>query len=123
MSDARAFINRVYESCTVKEISEQDMEGIVREFSRQGVAQVVPRYFRDFIWGNKDVRKKMLQEMKFPVLVLQGEKDPAQSQWYYDHIESIFPNVKLQVIKDAGHITELEKPEEVNKAILDFLDQ
>jgi pimeloyl-ACP methyl ester carboxylesterase len=53
--------------------------------------------------------------------VLQGENDPAQPLWYFEGIETVFPNAKLQIVKDAGHFTELEKPEEVSKAILDFL--
>ena len=97
------------------------MEGIIIEFGRPGVAEAVPRYFRDFVWESKDVRKEMFQKMKFPVLILQGEKDPAQPLWYYDDIESIFPDVTFQVIMDSGHFTELEKPQEVSRAILNFV--
>jgi len=121
MSDARAFATRVYEPRTVQKISDQDMEGIIREFGRPGVAEAVPRYFRDFVLESEDVRRERFQNMTFPVLVLQGEKDPAQPLWYYDDIGSVFPDVKFQVVKDAGHFTELEKPDEVSKAILDFL--
>jgi pimeloyl-ACP methyl ester carboxylesterase len=123
MSDARAFVTRVYEPRTVQKISDQDMEGIIREFGRPGVAEAVPRYFRDFVWENEDARKAMFQKMKFPVLVLQGENDPAQPLSYYEGIETVFPDVKFQVVKDAGHFTELEKPADVSKAILDFLGQ
>jgi pimeloyl-ACP methyl ester carboxylesterase len=123
MSDARAFVTRVYEPRTVQKISDHDMEGIIREFGRPGVAEAVPRYFRDFVWESEDVRKAMFQKMEFPVLVLQGEKDPAQPLSYYEGIEAVFPDVKFQVVKDAGHFTELEKPADVSKAILDFLEQ
>lgn len=123
MSDARAFVTRVYEPRTVQKISDQDMEGIVREFGRPGVAEAVPRYFRDFVWEDEDVRKEMFRKMSFPVLVLQGEKDPAQPLSYYEGIETVFSNVQFQVVKDAGHFTELEKPQDVSKAILDFLGQ
>ncbi|MBM3175836.1 MAG: alpha/beta hydrolase [Chloroflexi bacterium] len=123
MSDARSFVTRVYEPRTVQEISDSDMEGIIREFGRPGVAEAVPRYFRDFVWEDEDARRAMFQKMTFPVLVLQGEEDPAQPLWYYEGIEDVFPDVKFQVIKDAGHFTELEKPQDVSKAILDFLSQ
>jgi len=98
MSDARAFVTMVYESRTVQEIGDEDMEGIICEFSRPGVAEAVPRYFRD-------------------------EKDPAQPLWYFEGIEGVFPDVRLQIVEDAGHFTELEKPDEVSHAILDFLSQ
>lgn len=121
MSLARTFITKVYESRTVQKISDEDMEGIIFEFSRPGVAEAVPRYFRDFAMESEDVALARFKKMTFPVLVLQGENDPAQPLWYFEGIETVFPNAKLQIVKDAGHFTELEKPEEVSKAILDFL--
>ncbi len=121
MSQARIFITQVYESRTVQKISDEDMEGIIFEFSRPGVAEAVPRYFRDFVLESEEVRLERFVKMTFPVLALQGEKDPAQPLWYFEGIESVFPDVKLQIVEDAGHFTELEKPEEVSKAILDFL--
>jgi pimeloyl-ACP methyl ester carboxylesterase len=121
MSEARTFITKVYEPRTVQKISDEDMEGIIFEFSRPGVVEAVPRYFRDFNLDSEEVRRERFGKMTFPVLVLQGEKDPAQPLWYFEGIEEIFPDVKFQTIKDAGHFTELEKPEEVSKAILDFL--
>lgn len=121
MSDARTFVTMVYESRTVQKISDEDMEGIIFEFSRPGVAEAVPRYFRDFAMESEDVGLARFKKMTFPVLVLQGENDPAQPLWYFEGIETVFPDVKLQIVKDAGHFTELEKPEEVSKAILDFL--
>ena len=121
MSQARIFITQVYESRTIQKISDDDMEGIIFEFSRPGVAEAVPRYFRDFTLESEEVRLERFGKMTFPVLVLQGEKDPAQPLWYFEGIEAVFPDVKLQIVEDAGHFTELEKPEEVSRAILDFL--
>jgi pimeloyl-ACP methyl ester carboxylesterase len=121
MSQARIFITQVYDSRTVQRISDEDMEGVIFEFSRPGVAEAVPRYFRDFTLDSEEIRLERFGKMSFPVLVLQGEKDPAQPLWYFEGIESVFPDVKLQIVEDAGHFTELEKPEEVSEAILDFL--
>lgn len=121
MSDAETFINTVYEPRTIQEISDEDMEGIILEFSRPGVAEAVPRYFRDFALESEEARRERFGKMSFPVLVLQAEKDPAQPLWYFDGIETVFPDVRLQVVKDSGHFTELERPDDVSKAILDFL--
>jgi len=123
MSDARAFVTRVYERRTVQKISEEDMEGIILEFSRPGIAEAVPRYFRDFAVESEEVRRERFRKMTFPVLVLQADRDPGQPLWYFEGIETVFPDVKLQVVENAGHFTELEKPEEVSKAILDFLSE
>ena len=121
MSQARPFVTKVYENRTIQKISDEDLEGIIFEFSRPGVAEAVPRYFRDYPLESEEVKLERFKKMTFPVLVLQGEKDPAQPLWYFEDIETVFPDAKLQIIKDAGHFTALEKPDEVNKAILDFL--
>jgi len=121
MSQARPFVTRIYERRTVQKISVEDLEGIIFEFSRPGVAEAVPRYFRDYPREDEEVKLERFKKMTFPVLVLQGEKDPAQPLWYFEDIETVFPNVDLQIIEEAGHFTELEKPDEVSKAILDFL--
>lgn len=121
MSQAQVFVTKVYESRTVQKISDEDMERIIFEFSRPGVAEAIPRYFRDFSMESEVVKRERFRKMSFPVLVLQGENDPAQPLWYFEDIDEVFPNVEFQIIRDAGHFTQLEKPEEVTGTILDFL--
>ncbi len=57
-----------------------------------------------------------------PVLVLSGEKDPvvppAVSKEMLEHL----PNARYVEIADAGHMPGIEKPEDVNRALLEFLD-
>lgn len=61
-----------------------------------------------------------LPEIEVPTLVLAGEYDEAQPivwQPFVDHI----PNVRGIVVADASHCSHLEKPEEVQAIIADFL--
>jgi len=97
------------------------MQRIIEEFARPGVAQAVPRYFRDTSADTLLGRQQLYSRMNFPVLLLQGENDPAQPQWYFEGAADQFPEAELQWIRDAGHFTELEQPEQVTKAIRDFL--
>jgi len=120
-SDAEAFVRQVYGERTVQPIPEQDMQRIIEEFGRPGVAEAVPRYFRDTSTEVLLARQQLYSQMSFPVLLLQGEKDPAQPQWYFEGAADQFPDAELQWIRDAGHFTELEQPEQVTKAIRDFI--
>lgn len=55
-----------------------------------------------------------------PTLVILGERDDIRR----DHAEEmarLIPNGKLEIIRDASHLVPLEKPEELNRMIIDFL--
>jgi len=62
-----------------------------------------------------------LPKIKTPVCVIVGSEDkitpPAVAQKMADAIK----DSKLMIINKAGHLTNLEAPEEFNKAVLDFL--
>jgi pimeloyl-ACP methyl ester carboxylesterase len=122
-SEAEAFIRRVYDERTIQPIPEEDMLRVIEEFGRPGVAEAVPRYFRDTSAETLLARQQLYSQMNFPVLLLQGEKDPAQPQWYFEGAAAQFPDAELQWVMNAGHFTELEQPEQVTKAIRDFLQR
>lgn len=61
-----------------------------------------------------------IQKFQKPVLLICGNLD----QKYYDinlKLNSLFPNSNLAVIKDSGHITHLEKPDEFVNLVNSFL--
>ncbi|MGB6896621.1 MAG: alpha/beta fold hydrolase [Dehalococcoidia bacterium] len=122
-SDTEAFVRQVYGERTVQPIAEEDMLRIIEEFGRPGVAEAVPRYFRDTSAEMLLARQQLYSQMSFPVLLLQGEKDPAQPQWYFEGAVTQFADAELQWVTNAGHFTELEQPEQVTEAIRDFLQR
>ena len=58
-----------------------------------------------------------------PVLVVTAEDDQVTPPKYGDFMETSFAKASRVHITEAGHIVPIEKPEEVNRAILEFLDQ
>ena len=115
------FVRQVYGERTVQPVPEEDMLRIIEEFGRPGVAEAVPRYFRDTSLETLQARLELYSQMDLPVLLLQGERDPAQPQWYFEGAVDQFPDARLQWVTEAGHFTELEQPEQVTQAIRDFL--
>jgi len=60
-----------------------------------------------------------LKEIKLPVLAIAGEADPAAPGTKY--IGENLPGAKLVMLKQAGHIANVEQPEKFNQALRDFL--
>jgi pimeloyl-ACP methyl ester carboxylesterase len=64
---------------------------------------------------------KRLSEVRAPTLILAGEADIADVHAHCAAINAGIRESTLEVIKDAGHLIQLEKPGEVAKKIEDFV--
>lgn len=69
-----------------------------------------------------DVRER-LPEIKVPVLVVSGEDDLLTPPKYAEYLAANITGAKRAHIMDAGHLLPLEKPEELNQALIAFLDE
>ena len=67
-----------------------------------------------------DVRDR-LGEISCPVLVVCGTEDQMTPVKYATYLRDHIPNAELVLIEDAGHMVTIEKAEEVNRAIEEFL--
>ena len=62
-----------------------------------------------------------LSEIRARTLVIVGDRDVPDIQAITDKLANGIAGAKKVIIKGAGHITPMEKPEEFNKTLLDFL--
>jgi 3-oxoadipate enol-lactonase len=62
-----------------------------------------------------------LKEIKAPILVLCGDKDPGTPPAMSREIHENAPGSKLVMIPDAAHLANLEQPAAFTKALRDFL--
>lgn len=62
-----------------------------------------------------------LSEIRVPTLLIVGDRDLPDIQKISQMIETSVPGVKKIVIPGAGHMVNVEKPQEFNKAMLDFM--
>jgi len=60
-----------------------------------------------------------LKEIKLPVLAIAGEADPSAPGTKY--LGENIPGAKLVMLKQAGHIANVEQAEKFNQALRDFL--
>lgn len=66
---------------------------------------------------------KRLSEARAPTLILAGEADIADVRAHCAAINAGIRESTQEVIKEAGHLIQLEKPGEVAKRIADFVQQ
>lgn len=70
--------------------------------------------------GNTKLEKR-LPLIKAPTLILWGEHDRVMPRGYADRIkQAVGPKSEIRIIKDAGHLAELDQPEAVANAILEW---
>jgi len=62
-----------------------------------------------------------LGEIKAPTLVIVGERDIPDIQRIVTRIASDVPGARKIVVRGAGHMVNMEKPEDFTRALVDFL--
>jgi 3-oxoadipate enol-lactonase len=62
-----------------------------------------------------------LAELEAPTLVVVGDRDLADFRRIAEHIAASAPRAELAVVEGAGHLVGLERPDELNRLLVDFL--
>lgn len=63
-----------------------------------------------------------LQEIKAPTLAIVGDKDASAILEITDLIAERVPGARKAIIADTAHVPSIERPEEFNRLVLEFLD-
>jgi 3-oxoadipate enol-lactonase len=61
------------------------------------------------------------EQIRVPTLILVGDQDLVTPPELSDELVDLIPNARMQVIEGAGHICNLEKAEEFNRAVDEFI--
>ncbi|HEY0078175.1 MAG TPA: alpha/beta fold hydrolase [Pyrinomonadaceae bacterium] len=64
----------------------------------------------------------LLARIDVPVLVVVGDSDAVTPPKDAEAMHAAIAGSHLQVIEGAGHVSNMERPEEFNRALLEFLD-
>jgi 3-oxoadipate enol-lactonase len=62
-----------------------------------------------------------LDTLTMPVLVVVGEDDKPDFKAIAYHLAGEIPGAELAVVPDAGHLVGIDRPEELNSLLLEFL--
>lgn len=73
------------------------------------------------IMGRPDSRA-MLGTIRCPTLVLVGDSDAATPPELSEEIANAIPGAQLSTVKECGHLSTLECPDEVNQSLVKWLE-
>jgi len=122
MQDVGWFIDFVYKRRMTTPFKQEDRDYMVYEFSRPGVINMVPKYFKRSNWDLDSAIGKICKNyFPFPVLQLQADRDPAQPPSIFADVATECPNVRLEWITNASHFDNLDQPIQVAEAINRFI--
>ena len=62
-----------------------------------------------------------LATLTMPTLVVVGDRDKADFQAISHHLAAEIPGAELAVVEGAGHLVGLDRPDELNALLLEFL--
>jgi 2-succinyl-6-hydroxy-2,4-cyclohexadiene-1-carboxylate synthase len=71
--------------------------------------------------GTQEPLWDRLGELTMPVLVVVGEEDKPDFKAIAYHLAEQIPGAELAVVPEAGHLVGLDRPDELNRLLLDFL--
>ncbi|MCA1639792.1 MAG: alpha/beta hydrolase [Acidobacteria bacterium] len=82
-------------------------------------------WLRNFVWecDLKPLAWERLQEIQTPTLIIVGSRDTPDILKLVEQAATKIKNSKKVVIREAGHMVNMEKPEEFNQVVLDFLEK
>jgi pimeloyl-ACP methyl ester carboxylesterase len=112
-------------------LPEEEWESLRATFAAPGVKQAMLGYYRQnvspgIMLGLKKTEATALTTVPVRTLAITGADDGCIDTRLYDHVflDEDFPNgFRVERIQNAGHFTHQEKPEEVNRLILDWLKE
>jgi pimeloyl-ACP methyl ester carboxylesterase len=84
----------------------------VRYFSMKAGIGVIPALFTD----------DELKSLDLPVLVLIGDHDVVNDGKSIERARRLIPDITAEIIPDAGHTLTMDRPELVDKRIMEFLE-
>ncbi|MBW6463149.1 MAG: alpha/beta hydrolase [Firmicutes bacterium] len=79
-------------------------------------------YYADLCACNEFDVMEMLHRISKPALIICGSNDQLTPVKYSRYMENSLPESCVEIIDKAGHMVMLEKPEELNRTITNFIE-
>ncbi|XP_046947876.1 bifunctional epoxide hydrolase 2 isoform X2 [Lynx rufus] len=102
-------------------VTEEDIQFYVQQFKKSGFRGPLNWYRNvdvNWKWGCTGLGRKIL----IPALMVTAEKDVVLTPEMSKHMEDWIPYLKRGHILDCGHWTQMEKPTELNRILIEWLE-
>jgi pimeloyl-ACP methyl ester carboxylesterase len=86
-----------------------------------GMQAFHPRGFRAIAWASAEDVRDVLPRIDVPTLLVYGDRDVRAPLMVARDLRVAISGSRLVVLPDAGHVCNIEAPDEFNAAVRDFL--
>ena len=111
-----AFVDALLPTMFSKTMPRETVDGF-----RASMEAFHPRGFRAMAQASAEDARDALPLVDVPTLLLYGERDVRAPLTVREALQAAIPGSKLAVLPDAGHVCNLEAPDEFNAAVRAFL--
>jgi len=101
-------------------LTPDDLNVFVEAFRKGGLTGPL-NYYRNIDRNWETTRHLAGRKVACPALMVCAENDPILLPSMTDGMERFVPDLTRRLVKDCGHWTQQEKPDEVNTLMIDFL--
>jgi pimeloyl-ACP methyl ester carboxylesterase len=103
-------------------LTAEELAVFVDSFERTGFTGGI-NWYRNFTrnWERAEGLPSRIDGL--PCLMITAEKDPVLAPAMAEHMPMVVDDLEMHMIAESGHWTQQEKPEEVNRLILDWMDR
>lgn len=100
-------------------LSDAELGYYLSRFAKTGFTGGI-NWYRNWT-RNWETTKDLSDNIPHPALMVMAENDIVLRPSLADGMEAFVPKVEKHLIKDCGHWTQAEKPEELNRVMIDWL--
>ncbi len=95
---------------------------LLHEIAVKRLAANDPRAYRQATWAVLRYRPgRRLARLRVPTLIIAGENDRVVPRVYQERLRALLPHATFVSVPNSGHASNLDQPEVVNAAVLNFL--
>ncbi len=99
-----------------------EQKGLLNDFVESWAKNHKPSYMASFQAGIGWSVEDRLSEITAPVLVIAADEDYTPISTKQAYVDKI-PNARMAIIEDSRHAVSVERPDEFNRVLLDFLQE
>ena len=89
----------------------------------KGTGRALLSTIRELVKLNPELEYQALQRTGLPIMLIWGEGDQSISYNQIEVLQQILPELKIRIVKDAGHLVHYERSGDVNPELVDYLDR
>ncbi|GAB3940310.1 alpha/beta hydrolase [Spirosoma harenae] len=114
------FIQKQLPKMVAPDYPPEKTQGLIDQFSQLPVEALIAGMAA---MANRPDRTKVLREAQFPVLLVLGQEDQIMPHEKIAKQADLSDQIALATIKQAGHLSMIEQPEESVNVLRDFLSK